>query len=63
MNTRAAQAEEEKEVGKAEGGDGVESLGVDEEGDAASEEAQIAGAEWTFVAGDIWCLRSASWVQ
>jgi len=45
MNTRAAQAEEEKEVGKAEGGDGVESLGVGEEGDAASEEAQIAGAE------------------
>ena len=45
MNTRAAPAEEEKEVGKAEGGDGVESLGVDEEGDAASEEAQIAGAE------------------
>merc|ERR1711972_752844 len=42
---RAAPAEEEKEVGKAEGGDGVESLGVGEEGDAVSEEAQIAGAE------------------
>ena len=45
MNTRAAPAEEEKEVGNAEGGDGVESLGVGEENGAATEEAQIAGAE------------------
>ena len=45
MNIRAAPAEEEKEVGNADGGDGVESLGVGEENGAASEEAQIAGAE------------------
>merc|ERR1719495_1239767 len=42
---RAAPAEEEKDAGNAEGGDGVESLGVGEENGAASEEAQIAGAE------------------
>jgi len=42
---RAAPAEEEKEVDKAEGGDGVESLGVGEESCAASEEAQSAEAE------------------
>merc|ERR1712107_71831 len=37
---RAAPAEEEKEVVNADGGDGVESLGVGEESGAASEEAQ-----------------------
>jgi len=42
---RAAPSEEEKEVGNAEGGDGVESLGVGEESGVASEEAHIAGAE------------------
>ena len=45
VNIRAAPAEEEKEVGNAEGGDGVESLGVGEESGVASEEAHIAGAE------------------
>ena len=45
MNIRAAPSEEEKEVRNAEGGDGVESLGVGEENGAATEEAQIAGAE------------------
>ena len=45
MNIRAAPSEEEKDVGNAEGGDGVESLGVGEESGVASEEAQIAGAE------------------
>merc|ERR1719210_2841437 len=42
---RAAPSEEEKEVRNAEGGDGVESLGVGEESCAASEEAQSAEAE------------------
>ena len=45
MNIRAAPSEEEKEVGNAEGGDGVESLGVGEESGVASEEAHIAGAK------------------
>ena len=45
MNLRAAPSEEEKEVGNAEGGDGVETLGVGEESGIASEEAHIAGAE------------------
>ena len=45
MNIRAAPSEEEKEAGTAEGGDGVESLGVGEESGVASEDAQIAGAE------------------
>ena len=45
VNIRAAPVEEEKEVGNAEGGDGVESLRVGEESGAASEDAQSAGAE------------------
>ena len=65
MNIRAAPSEEEKEFGNAEGGDGVESLGVGEESGVASEEAHIAGAKWTFV--HIYKrylgVRSVSWVQ
>ena len=45
MNIRAAPSEEEKEVGNAEGGDGVESLGVGEEsGDGEGEHEHEQGA-------------------
>ena len=62
MNIRAAPSEEEKEVGNAEGGDGVESLGVGEESGVASEEAHIAGAEWTFVHLQTISGACAQWV-